>query len=435
MSSSSFCSSAWTCRWSLRAAAWASSAWKKTNVSFIHFNNISYPVLLCLFPQCGHAVCGDKLSEGRRLFNLGNFILRLSLSPHLPWRLDIFWPLMTGNWAAIKLHWCQAELMIVYPLNYSSRHEWTEYWHAEEDNKCTIWGKSCSFNVLWWLRLFLWGLKTFVTELWRDQSFNPWPRQHRGSGHVLLLWQICTKKWSHQAYTSKRGTKIRPLEEDYTIIFDLKGPKWELDTKAVCPEASRLTWACATFIWVVIPLWSSRLSFTWGICASAELISWCRRWLSSSVRDSFSWAWSSLFRSSSSCLFSSATSLMRASCSGRRGEIQIRQECNKVLDSLFWRSNTASRCYHRPSWTASVSSCCFQSAMLSTSLPKILFFCLSVWRASSAHCLSASSRSIRYMTSPRTSFIFLNSGVNGQLSSGWETIQELYSLLRRVTVW
>lgn len=115
VSSSSLCSSVWTCRWSLWAAAWALAAWKKPvgNVSFIHFNNISYLVLLSLFPQCGHAVCDDKLSGGRRLFNWVNFILRLSLSPHLPWRVDIFWPLMTGNWATIKLHWCQAKLMIV----------------------------------------------------------------------------------------------------------------------------------------------------------------------------------------------------------------------------------------------------------------------------------------------------------------------------------
>lgn len=225
------------------------------------------------------------------------------------------------------------------------------------------------------------------------------------------------------------------------IIFDLKGTRDPNENWTQKLSVLRLTWACATFIWVVIPLWSSRLSFTLGICALAELISWCRRWFSSSACDSFSWAWSSLSRSSSSCLFSSATSLMQASCSGRGGEIQIWQESNKVLDSLFWLSNTASKCYHRPSWTASVSSCCFQSAILSTSLSKILFFCPSVWRASSAYCLSASSRSIRYMTSPRTSFIFLNSGVNGQLSSGWDTIQELYRLLRRVvtfkatTVW
>lgn len=76
----------------------------------------------------------------------------------------------------------------------------------------------------------------------------------------------------------------------------------------------------------------------------------------------------------------------------------------------------------RPFWTASACSCCFHRVMLSTSLSKILLLCLSLQRASSAYCRSASSRSIRYMTSPRTSFIFLNSGFNGQLSSGRETI-------------
>lgn len=106
------------------------------------------------------------------------------------------------------------------------------------------------------------------------------------------------------------------------------------------------------------------------------------------------------------------------------GENKIYKEWNKAFDSLFWLSNPAwCKCCRRPFWTASACSCCFHRVMLSTSLSKILFLCLSLWRASSAYCLSASSRSIRYMTSPRTSFIFLNSGFNGQLSSGWEPIQ------------
>lgn len=70
----------------------------------------------------------------------------------------------------------------------------------------------------------------------------------------------------------------------------------------------------------MIPLWSSRLSFKIGICVLAELISWCRRWFSTFACASFSLAWSSLSRSSASCLFSSVTSLMQASCSG--GEIK-----------------------------------------------------------------------------------------------------------------
>lgn len=106
-------------------------------------------------------------------------------------------------------------------------------------------------------------------------------------------------------------------------------PKWEVKPKRVCCEATCLTSACATLIWVMIPLWSSRLSFTIGICVLAELISWCRRWFSTLPCDSFSWACSSLSRSSASCLFSSVTSLTQASCSG--GKIKyIKNEIKRL---------------------------------------------------------------------------------------------------------
>lgn len=78
-----------------------------------------------------------------------------------------------------------------------------------------------------------------------------------------------------------------------------------------------------------------------------------------------------------------------------------------------------------PFWTTDECSCCFHCARLSILLSRNLFRLFSLCRDSSAYCLSASSRSIRYTTSPRTSFIFFNSGDNGQLSRGWKNCTRL----------
>lgn len=88
-----------------------------------------------------------------------------------------------------------------------------------------------------------------------------------------------------------------------------------------------VTSACAVLIWFMMPLWSSRFSFTMGTCFLAKLTSSCKRWFNTSVCASFSWAWSSFSLSSFSCHFSSAMSLMQASCSTR-------------LYLLFWQRNT-----------------------------------------------------------------------------------------------
>lgn len=135
----------------------------------------------------------------------------------------------------------------------------------------------------------------------------------------------------------------------------------------------------------MIPLWSSRPSFTIGISVLAELISWRRRWFSSSPCDSFSWAWSSLSRSSSSCLFSSATSLMQASCSGGgTGGLKwksSKNEIKRLTHSDYQTQNDASVTTDlpgQPAWAlvASRTPCCqlrcpnfFSSAFLCGELP------------------------------------------------------------------
>lgn len=62
-----------------------------------------------------------RLDEGYSPFNFEQLHFGVFFkAPHLPWRVDMFWPLMRGKWATAKLHWCQGKLMTVYPLADSS---------------------------------------------------------------------------------------------------------------------------------------------------------------------------------------------------------------------------------------------------------------------------------------------------------------------------
>lgn len=156
-----------------------------------------------------------------------------------------------------------------------------------------------------------------------------------GALHVRMVKQLlcCVtdinpKTTTHTANKSKTPANNNSyLAEHYRAVFDLKETQMRTETKTYLLW---LTSACAASICVMIPLWSSRLSFTIGICALAELISWCSRWFSTSACASFSLAWSSLSLSSSSCLLSSVTSLMQASCSGR-GKIKYKKNEIKRL--------------------------------------------------------------------------------------------------------
>lgn len=73
---------------------------------------------------------------------------------------------------------------------------------------------------------------------------------------------------------------------------------------------------CAICIWLTRPLWHSRFSLTMQICSLVKLMSSRRRWLGASLSTSFSWAWSSSPRATSSCCSSSAMSRWHVSCSG-----------------------------------------------------------------------------------------------------------------------
>ncbi len=176
----------------------------------------------------------------------------------------------------------------------------------------------------------------------------------------------------------------------------------------------------------------SRFSFTMGTCFLAKLMSSCKLWFNTSACHSLSWARSSFSLSRLSCHLSSAISRIQASCSGKKAK---KAKNEKVLMTSL-KDNSVPKLHETqirlwgddntplsqwPFWTAKACSCSLHSEMLSTLFSKNLFLFFSLWRASTAYCLSASSRSIRYTTSPRTSFIFFNSGDNGHLSRGRKT--------------
>lgn len=168
---------------------------------------------------------------------------------------------------------------------------------------------------------------------------------------------------------------------------------------------------CATCIWLTRPLWRSRFSLTMPVCFLVKLMSSRRRWLGATLWSSFSWARSSSPRATFSRRCSSAMSRRLASCSGATASsVWTTGSCETPEWGCRW--------HHPPLWTTWERSCCFHNDMPSTWLSNDRFLVLSWWSVSSAYWRSASSRSIRYMTSPRTLFTFFSSSVDAQVSAG-----------------